>query len=273
MGGVTSEQGYIDGERQCFWTWVDTECAWQSRPFKERQVKRRKRKGKGKGRGRSKTTGTAFSSDEQVQDPEWWSEEDFAWWSKGKKGKKGLSKSNDGFLKGGFRPSQPEKGASKDFHQNRRGKDQKGKRQGRKPILNPDFQSQKHPLKKDMARSGNQTIGLPVTGLTPDARWFCTKAHTAWMVTTPLNLANHPTHVVLDLGCTRSIGSRAASRSMHGIMASRRNFAVVTSLSCLPTPSRKPAKKISFFTFQQSHRVLPRLMCLRQVMCLFCFPR
>ena len=30
------------------------------------------------------------------------------------------------------------------------------------------------------------------------------------MVTNPLNLANHPTHVVLDLGCPRSIGSRAA---------------------------------------------------------------
>ena len=27
---------------------------------------------------------------------------------------------------------------------------------------------------------------------------------------TPLNLANHPPHVFLDLGCTRSIGSRAA---------------------------------------------------------------
>ena len=30
------------------------------------------------------------------------------------------------------------------------------------------------------------------------------------MEATPLNLANHPTHVVLDLGCTRLIGSRAA---------------------------------------------------------------
>ena len=30
------------------------------------------------------------------------------------------------------------------------------------------------------------------------------------MVATPLNLANHPTHVVLDLGCTPLIGSRAA---------------------------------------------------------------
>ena len=33
--------------------------------------------------------------------------------------------------------------------------------------------------------------------------------HTAWMASVPLDLANHPTHVVLDLGCTRSIGSRA----------------------------------------------------------------
>ena len=30
------------------------------------------------------------------------------------------------------------------------------------------------------------------------------------MASVPLDLANHPTHVVLDLGCTRSIGSRAA---------------------------------------------------------------
>ena len=30
------------------------------------------------------------------------------------------------------------------------------------------------------------------------------------MATAPLNLANHPTHVVLDLGFTQSIGSRAA---------------------------------------------------------------
>ena len=45
---------------------------------------------------------------------------------------------------------------------------------------------------------------------TPDAGWFCTKTHTAWMSATLLNLVNHPTHVILDLGCTRSIGSRAA---------------------------------------------------------------
>ena len=43
---VTGEQGYVDGERSCFWTWDDTECACKSRPFKGRQVKRRKGKGK-----------------------------------------------------------------------------------------------------------------------------------------------------------------------------------------------------------------------------------
>ena len=33
---VTGEQGHIDDERSCFWTWDDTECAWQSRPIKGR---------------------------------------------------------------------------------------------------------------------------------------------------------------------------------------------------------------------------------------------
>ena len=145
---------------------------------KGRQVKRRE----GKGKGRSKRTGRAFCGDEQAQDPVWWSEEDFAWWSKGKKGKKGLSKGNGGLQKGGFRPYQPDKGAGKDYHQNKgRGKDQRGKgREGTCPQsrfspsetpneegygFNPDFQPQKHPTKKDMAMPGNQTIGLPVSGL------------------------------------------------------------------------------------------------------------
>ena len=30
---VTGEQGYIDEKRSCFWTWDDTECVWQSRPY------------------------------------------------------------------------------------------------------------------------------------------------------------------------------------------------------------------------------------------------
>ena len=53
--------------------------------------------------------------------------------------------------------------------------------------------------------------------------WYGT-GHTAWMSSVPLNFANHPTHVVLDFGCTRSmIGLRSAIRRFqkhawhHGI--------------------------------------------------------
>ena len=44
------------------------------------------------------------------------------------RGKQGWSKGNGGFQKGGFRPYQPDKGAGKDFNQNKdKGMDQKGK--------------------------------------------------------------------------------------------------------------------------------------------------
>ena len=100
---VTGEQGYVD-ERSCSWTWDDTECVWHSRPFKGHLVKRRKGKGKGKGQGRFKRTGRAFCGDDQAQDTELRQVEDPVWWSKGMKGKKGLSYGNDGFHKGGFSP-------------------------------------------------------------------------------------------------------------------------------------------------------------------------
>ena len=41
--------------------------------------------------------------------------------------------------------------------------------------------------------------------------WYNSR-HFAWIASVPLELAHHPTHVVLDLGCTRSIGSRTAIR-------------------------------------------------------------
>ena len=62
---------------------------------------------------------------------------------------------------------------------------------------------------------------------------------------------------------------RKDSRSMHGIVALRRNSAVVTSLSCSPTRRRKPAWIVALSTFQQHHHVL---MCLRHVMGPSCFP-
>ena len=69
---VTGEQGYVDDERSCFWTWDDTECVWQSRPYKGRQLKRRKGKGKGKHQGFCKRSGRAFLGEEQAQDSEIW---------------------------------------------------------------------------------------------------------------------------------------------------------------------------------------------------------
>ena len=54
MDEVAGEKSYIDDERSCFWTWDDNEYAWQSRPFKGREVMRRKGKGKGKGNGKGK---------------------------------------------------------------------------------------------------------------------------------------------------------------------------------------------------------------------------
>ena len=112
-----------------------------------------------------------------------------------------------------FRTYQPEKSAGSDFNPHQgRGKDRKGK--GKEGAhLNLDFQPRKTPVKQDMAMPGDQTIGLPAIGLTiPQVQLLGSLAHTAWMASVPLNLANHPTNVVLDLGCTRSIGSRAVIR-------------------------------------------------------------
>ena len=88
-----------------------------------RQVKRRR--GKGKGKGGFKRTGKAYLGEEQTQDPEWWSEEDSVWWSKGKRGKEGSSKGKNHLSESDFRTYQPEKGTSSEFHLHKgRGKDQ-----------------------------------------------------------------------------------------------------------------------------------------------------
>ena len=148
------------------------------------------------------------------------------------------------FRRVGFRPYQPDKRCKQGFSPKTKAEEKIKKEQAEKePFLNPHCQLQKHPpneegygraWESDDWSSNHWTDDY----WTPDARWFCTKAHTAWMVATPLNLANHPTHVALDLGCTRSIGSRSAIerfKNMHGIMALRRNSVVLIILSCLPT--------------------------------------
>ena len=259
----------------CFWTWDDTECAWQSRPFKGRQVKKRRGKGKGKHKGISKRGGRAFLGEEQAQDSEMWSKEDFAWWTKGPKGKKGLSKGNDGFQKGGFRPYQPDKGAGKDYPRTKARESIKKEKARKKLVPNLDFQLLKYLKKKDIAMPGNLTTGLPVSGLMilglqvlgGKAR----KAPTASMAVPSLNLAYHPTHVVLDVGCTRSIESRAAIERYqkhswyYGIT---RELCRCNKSFVFANSGTESCLEICIIHFPTTP---PWLMCLRQVMYLFYF--
>ena len=55
-----------------------------------------------------------------------------------------------------------------------------------------------------------------------------------------MSLANQSTHVELDLGCTRSIGSRTAIERFE---ERAWNSSVVMSLSYLPPPKQKPCKE------------------------------
>ena len=90
------------------------------------------------------------------------------------------------------------------------------------------------------------------------------------MASVPLNLAHHPTHVVLDLGCTRSIGSRAAIRrfqkhALHYGMTTE--FYSCNSPLCLPTLRQKLVGKVVLFIFRHHLHVLPELTCLRRATC------
>ena len=114
----------------------------------------------------------------------------------------------------GFRPYQPDKGAGKDYSQNKgKGKYQKGKgKEDAHPQSTlsaseaPEKEGNSHAWESD-DWSASQ---WPDSSWTPAAGWYSTKAHTAWMAVHSLNLVHHLTRVVLDLGCTRSIGSRSA---------------------------------------------------------------
>ena len=109
---------------------------------------------------------------------------------------------------------QPDKGAGKEFpqfkgkrmDQKRKGKEGTYHQSGFSPSETPNEEGYGQAWESDDWSASHWTDD----SWTPDAGWFCTRTYTAWMVATPLNLANHPTHDVLDPGCTRSIGSRAA---------------------------------------------------------------
>ena len=133
---------------------------------------------------------------------------------KRKRGKKGISKGNEGFWKGGFRTYPPEKGASNDFNPHKsRGKDQKGK--GKEGAYPQSGLSASETNSKE-GHGHSWELHDWYSSITDNSSCSTSAVygtgHTAWMASVPLNLAHHPTHVVLDLGCTRSIGSRAAIR-------------------------------------------------------------
>ena len=132
---------------------------------------------------------------------------------KEREARKVSSKGDEGFQKGGFRTYQPEKGASDDFNPHKgRGKDQQANgKEGAYPhsgLSASETHSEEgycHAWESDVRYfSLTDDVSTSATG------WSCSRACTAWMASAPMNLANHPTHVVLDLGSTRSIGSRAA---------------------------------------------------------------
>ena len=220
-----------------------------------------------KAQGFYKGGGRAFPW-RRTKDSEQWSEEDFAWWNKGKKG---LSTGNDGFQKGGFRPFQPDNGAVKDSSQNKgkaRFQQGKGKEEahGLSASEKPEEEGCSHAWRSD-DWSSSQWLD---DSWTQAAGW--TRVHTARMAVPSLDLAYHQTHVVLDLGCTRSRSAfkRFLSHAWY-FLALQGNSAVVTNLSCFPIPRQNLARKVALITLQQHQHVQTLLTFLRQVMYLFCW--
>ena len=92
---------------------------------------------------------------EQAKDSELGSEEDFAWLTKGRKGKKGLSKGNDGFQKGGLSPLPSLIKVQARIISRTKAKESTTKEKAKETlILNPDVQPLKHLKKKDIAMPG-----------------------------------------------------------------------------------------------------------------------
>ena len=187
---VTGEQGHVDDERSCFWTWDDTEGVWQSRPLKGRQVKRKKRQGKRKAQRETNRSGRTFLGEEQSQDSEMWSEEDFAWWTKGRKARRACQEAMMAFRRVVFALTSERKAQTRIIPRTKARESSKKEKARKKLILNRDLQLLKHPEKKNMAMPGNLMTGLPVSGL--------------------MILGLQLLDGTARLGCTRSIGSRSA---------------------------------------------------------------
>ena len=93
-------------------------------------------------------------------------------------------------------------------------KEEKRKKAREMPIHRQDFQLLQPLVKMNMVLLGDQVIGIPIA-LTVLQRVRGTIQ--AWMASAHLDLAHHSTHVVLDLGCSRSFGSRKTIRRFQKI--------------------------------------------------------
>ena len=114
----------------------------------------------GSGKGGFKRIGNAHLGEEQTHDNDWCSQEESVWWSKGKKGKKGLSKGKNKIPKAILAPSIKKKVQAMNYTCTKA--EARIRRTCKKvPFPNQDFLLQKHQVKKDMAIPGNLTIGIP----------------------------------------------------------------------------------------------------------------
>ena len=103
-----------------------------------------------------------------------------------------------------------------------KGKDQKGKGKG-SAYPQTEFSASENAMDEGQGHRQEPSDGyFNCSDDSSTSAWYNPR-YSAWMASVPLDLAHHPTHVVLDLGCTRSMGSRTARRRFqkyalyHGI--------------------------------------------------------
>ena len=148
--------------------------------------------------------------------------------------KKQLSKGNDGSQKGSFRPYHPDKGAGKDYFQNKgkgyspsqkNSKKEAHPQHGLSASETPEEERYTHSWESDDWSSSQ----WPDESWTPAARWCRARDHSAWMAVPSLNLASHPAHWILHLGCTRSFGSISAIKRFQKHCHYNKSFVVANS--------------------------------------------
>ena len=157
--GVTSEQGYIDDERSCFWTWDDNEYAWQSRPIKGRQVKRRKgAKEKVKVDSKGPEEHSSVKNEHRILNGG--QNKTFLGGPEERKARKACRMAMMAFRRVVFALTSQLKAQARIVSRTKARESSKKEKARKSLILNREFQPQKHLKKKDIAMPGNQTTGL-----------------------------------------------------------------------------------------------------------------